>query len=304
MTQIDVSVVLVVDRVETGAATVEALRRQTLAPRLELVLVGPGLRPPPGLGAGFASLTTLGAPTHPLSSARAAGIAASTGRAVFVAETHGYPRPDCLERLLQAVEEGAAAVMPRLVNANPATARSHASLLATYGAFTGARPRPLGAVALHNGMFERTRLAAVAERPQDLVYGVGLSDALARTGLSMRFVPGAVVDHLNVVRPRGVLADRLIGGQLWAGMRSRSWSARRRAAHVVGAPLAPLVMSGRIFGSDGWRVLRPEAPRGTAALVVAFSALQTVGEIAGYLRGPGECERRHVHLELHREAYV
>jgi hypothetical protein len=223
---------------------------------------------------------------------------------VFVAETHGFPRPDCLELLLEAIDAGAAAVMPRLVNANPATARSHASLFATYGAYTGTRARPLGVVALHNGMFDRARLASVAERPPDLVYGVGLTEALTREGAEMRFVPEAIVDHLNVVRPRGVLADRLVGGRLWAGMRSRSWSASRRAAHVAGAPIAPVVMAGRIFGSDGWRALRREAPRGTAALVVAFAALQTVGEIAGYLAGPGESERRHIDLELHREAYV
>ncbi len=304
MTEIDVSIVLVVDRVGTGASTVDALRRQTLASRLELVLVGPGLEPPPGLAAGLGSFVTIDSPTHPLSAARAAGIAASRGRAVFVAETHGFPRPDCLELLLEAIDAGAAAVMPRLVNANPATARSHASLFATYGAFTGPHARRLGVVALHNGMFDRVRLASVAEHPSDLVYGVGLSEVLAREGAQMRFVPEAIVEHLNVVRPRGVLADRLMGGRLWAGIRSRSWSASRRAAHVAGAPLAPAVMSVRIFRSDGWRALGREAPRGTAALVVAFAALQTVGEVVGYLAGPGESERRHVDLELHREAYV
>lgn len=304
MTGVAVSVVLAVDRLETGDATVAALRRQTLADRLELVLVGPGLDPPAALAEGLGSLETVEAPANELSRGRARAIAVSRGRAVFVAETHCFPRPDCLEILLHAVDAGAAAAIPRFVNGNPGTARSYASLLASYGAFAGDRPRPLGAVALHNGMFERERLAAVARRAPDLVYGVGLTEALVRDRAAMRFVPEAIVDHLNVVRPRGLLADSLIGGRLWAGMRSRAWSAPRRAVHVAGAPLAPAVMARRIFASDGWRVVRDEAPRGTGAVVVALAALQTVGEVAGYVRGVGAAERQHVHLELHREAYL
>ncbi len=304
MNETAVSVVLAVEDFATGRRTVEALRAQTVAAQVELVLVGPAVELPAGSGERLGSVTTVDVPTHPLSHARAAGIAVSRGRAVFVAETHGFPRPECLEHLLVAIDGGAVAAMPRLVNANPATARSYASLFATYGAFTGDTPRRLGQVALHNGMFERRRLSTVAEEPAALVYGVGLSRTLAAMQAEMRFVPEAVVDHLNVVRPRGILDDRLVGGRLWAGMRCRDWSSARRAVHVSGSPLAPAVMSRRIFGSDGWHRLGPEVPRGTAALVVAFAALQTVGEVVGYLRGPGDAERRHVHLELHREAYL
>ena len=304
MSEIDVSVVLAVDRFATGRPTIEALRAQTIAERLELVVVGPGVEEPAGAGDGLAALATIDLPTHPLSGARAAGIAAARGRAVFVAETHGFPRPDCLERLLGAIDGGVGAAMPRIVNANPETARSYASLFATYGAYTGEKAMSLGQVALHNGMFDRERLVAVARHPPDLVYGVGLTATLRHAGTEMRFVPHAVVDHLNVVRPRGIIADRLIGGRLWAGMRSRSWSVPRRAAHVAAAPVAPAVMARRIFGSDGWRGLGGETPRGTASLLVAFSALQAVGEVLGYARGAGDAELRHVHLELHREAYL
>ncbi len=81
--------------------------------------------------------------------------------------------------------------MPRIVNANPATARSWATLFCSYGSYTGSRPRRLAAVALHNGAFERRALTSVAERPSDLVYGVGLSRTLAAQGSDMQFVPAA-----------------------------------------------------------------------------------------------------------------
>jgi Glycosyl transferase family 2 len=304
VSEVAVSAVLAVDRLETGREALDALRRQTLAERLELVLVGPGVEPEAGLADGFGGLVAVDVPIHPLSSARAAGVAASRGRAVFVAETHGFPRPDCLEELLAVIDAGAAAAMPRLANANPETARSYASLFATYAAFTGSTPERVRGVALHNAMFRREALVRAAWRPSALVYGVGVSRVLEREGAEMRFVPSAVIDHLNVVRPRGVVADRLTGGRMWAAVRSGTWSGPRRVAHALGAPLAPVVMAGRIFGSSGWRDLRPETPRWTGALVVAYAALQACGEAAGYLRGAGDTERRHLDLELHREAYI
>ena len=271
---------------------------------MELVLVGPKLEHPGTAAGRIAEVTLVDAPIEPLSSARAAGIAASRGRVVFVAETHGYPRPDCLELLAGVIEKGAVAAMPRIVNANPATARSWATLFCSYGSFTSSRPRRLAAVALHNAAFERRALITVAERPSDLVYGVGLSRAFAAQRSEMQFVPAAAVDHLNVARWHGVLADSLIGGQLWAGMRCRDWAGSRRAAHVAGTPLAALVMLARTLRSDGWRELGGSVPRGTAWMIGVCAAVQVAGELAGYARGPGAAERRHAPLELHRERYV
>jgi hypothetical protein len=301
---LSISAVLALDTMATGRAAIAALAAQTIAPRMELVLVGPKLEHPGAAADRIAKVTLVDAPLEPLSSARAVGIDASSGRAVFVAETHGYPRPDCLELLAQAIASGASAAMPRIVNANPATARSWATLFCSYGSFTSSRPRRLAAVALHNAAFERRALTTVAKRPSDLVYGVGLSQAFAAQGSEMQFVPAAAIDHLNVASWHGVLADSLIGGQLWAGMRSRDWAPSRRAAHVVGTPLAALVMLARTLRSDGWRELGGSAPHGTACVIGLCAAVQVVGELAGYARGPGTAERRHLPLELHRERYV
>ncbi len=299
-----VSAILALDEFETGTAAIDALRSQTIADRTELVVAGPDLDVPAAAADGFAALTNVSVPIQPLSAARAAGILASRGRTVYVAETHGLPRPDCLELLHGEIESGAAAAMPRLVNANPGTARSWASLFATYGSFTGSASRRLSAVALHNAAFDRAALAEVAADPVRLVYGVGISRAVSERGLEMRFCPAAAVEHLNVVRPGGILADRLIGGRLWAGMRSASWPLGRRLAHAIGTPLAPLVMTTRIMRSDGWRELAATAPRGTGTLVAAFAAMQALGELVGYVAGPGPAERQHLDLELHREDYL
>jgi hypothetical protein len=298
------SVVLAVDRYETAAETIDALSRQTIAGSIEIVLAGPAVSVPDDRPRCFADIRVVAAPIDPLSAARARAILTCTGRHVFVAETHGFPRPDCLELLVAALDDGATAVMPRLVNGNPKLLRSWASLFATYGAYIGTTPQLLTDVALHNGCFRREVLAEVASAPADLVYGVGLSERLRARGCEMRYVPDAVLDHLNITSVRGILLDRSFGGRLWASRRSAHWSRPRRLAHAVAFPLAPLVMTKRIVASEGWRQQGEARPRGTLAAVLAMAAVQAVGEALGYALGSGGSEVGHGPLELHRRSYA
>ena len=299
-----VSAVLAVDRYATAAETIEILSRQTIASALAIVLAGPGLVVPDEQPDGLAGIRLVETPIEPLSVARARGILACTGRFVFVAETHGFPRRDCLELLVEELDRGAGAVMPRIANANPGSARSWASLFATYCAFTGPSPTSLGGVALHNGCFRRDLLAAAALFPSELVYGVGLTERLRKAGVPMRYVPGAVVDHLNVTRPGGIVEDRLVGGRIWAARRSASWSSSRRLAHAAAFPLAPFVMTGRIVRSEGWRRRGAVPPRGTLPAIAAMAGIQAIGEALGYALGQGRAEVSHGPLELHRRAYI
>jgi hypothetical protein len=299
------SAVLAVDRYETAAEAIDALSRQTIADSIEIVLVGPAVSLPDDRPRCFADIRVVEAPIDPLSAARARAILACSGRYVFVAETHGFPRPDCLALLVAALEAGATAVMPRLVNANPDLVRSWASLFATYGGYTGTTPRSLTSVALHNGCFRREALAEIAAASApDLVYGVGLSERLRADGCEMRYVPEAVLEHVNVTSVRGILLDRSLGGRLWAARRSIRWSRPRRLAHAAAFPLAPFVMTRRIVASEGWRQRGHGRPRGTLAAVVAMAALQSVGEALGYALGSGDSEVAHRPLELHRRAYA
>lgn len=299
-----VSAVLAVDRYETASETVEALLRQTIAGELEVVFAGPGLVVPDEQPDGLAGIRLVETPIEPLSVARARAVLACTGRFVFVAETHALPRPDCLELLVEELERGAGAVMPRIANANPDSARSWASLFATYGAFTGPSPISLNGVALHNGCFRRDLLAAAAVSPPELVYGVGLSERLREADVAMRYVPGAVIDHLNVTSPRVIVKDRLFAGRLWAASRSASWSSSRRLAHAAAFPLAPFVMTGRIVRSEGWRRRGTEPPRGTLPLIAAMAGIQAAGEAIGYTCGQGRAESSLGPLELHRRASI
>jgi hypothetical protein len=304
VTEPSISVVLALDTWKTGIEALDALRLQTSATEMEVVLVGPEIAVPLDASSGFAALRAVECPISSLSVARARGIAAARGAVVYMAETHGFPRPDCLERLAGALGGNVVAAMPQIVNANPGTMRSWASLFATYGAFTGDRPRSAPYVALHNGAFQRTLLQRIAATPDDLVYGVGITKTIGREGLRAVYRPEAVVDHLNVERIDGILADRFLGGRLWAAMRSRDWSKRRRAVHAALFPLGAAVMTSRVLRSDGWVSHRSAMPRGASVLVAIWALLQSLGEATGYLIGAGESEVRHRSLELHRRDYI
>jgi len=107
------SAVLAVDAFATGAACVAALRSQTIAAELELVLVGPVLTLPEGVADGLHSVRLVDHECRELAEARAAGILEARAPLVFVAETHAMPDPPCLELLAGALDAGADAAMPR-----------------------------------------------------------------------------------------------------------------------------------------------------------------------------------------------
>ena len=150
-----------------------------------------------------------------------------------MAETHGFPRPDCLELLVAALDEGATAVMPRLGNANPALLRSWASLFATYGAYTGTTPRQLTDVALHNGCFRREALAEVAACAARSRLRRRVSERLRAEGCEMRYVPDAVLDHVNVTSLRGSSSTGRSAAASGLPRRSTHWSGR------AGSPTQP-----------------------------------------------------------------
>lgn len=298
------TVVLAVDAFSTARRITAALLEQTIAAQIELVLVGPAVVIPDEELKGLGAVRALRHSGLDLAGARAAGTLAATAPVIYIAETHAFPRPAALEILTESIEAGAAAVMPRFANANPATARSWASLFSTYGGFVDRNPRQLRHVSLHNGAFRADVLARVAADPDDLVYGIGLSRELRAERLSMRYVPEAVVDHENVASVRGVLVDRLLGSRIAAGLRARRWGTPRRALYVLGAPLLPVPLVARILRSPAWRERRRELPRGTATVLALSTVLVAVGELMGYVAGVGRASERHVPLELHRERYT
>ncbi len=300
------SFVLGVDRYGTGRDTVRALARQTIADRVELVLAGPsGLAHDPEDTGALHSVRVVEAPLDPLTSAQAVGVAAASAPIVMIGETHAFPEPDCLERILAAFrDERVEGVAPSVANGNPRTARSWANLLVTYGNWIGRPAGQIDQMASHNAAFRREALLAFGPDLAGLLENGGGADRRLRAaGGTLLFVPEARLQHLNVSRPRGWLADRYWAARAFGVARSREWSASRRAAYCAGAPLIPVVFLARVFRSPAWASLRGELPRGvTPALVVSVLAI-TAGEVSGYAVGLGRTHSRLLEYELHRARY-
>src|SRR5205823_7233256 len=100
------SVILPTDSYATIQPVLERLRRQTIAPRIEVVLVGnrANLATAP-MYQEFAHVRVVEvAVPFSLGAARVAGTRAATAPFVFIGETHSYLYPDAAEKLIAAAK--------------------------------------------------------------------------------------------------------------------------------------------------------------------------------------------------------
>lgn len=299
------SVVVAADAWASVRDLAVALKRQTVAAEIELVLVGPNgaaLAPPERDAVEAPSVAVVEWPLIPLGAARAAGVRAARGAVVVLGETHVEPCTGWAEALLAAHVRSAVAVTPAIANANPDGALSAVALHLDYGRWNEARPPGSGgAIPRHNGSFQRDRLVALEGR-LDRALGP-LGDLHRELGLEATAVvhePAARLFHLNVSRPGAWLAERYLTGLLTGGARAERWGPARRAAYALAAPAIAI----RLLGMA---IRRPGRPRGPTALVALAGAcvLQAGGEAVGYARGRlRESEERMLPYELHKQEYV
>jgi len=308
------SVVLPTDAWTTIRPVVQRLRRQSVAGRIELVLVVPS-RLAAGLdgmlddeAAGLAAWTVVEVgDVVPLARARAAGVRAARAPLVFLGETHSFPQPGFAAAVLAAAADGTHdVVVPVFGNANPNGLLSWAGFLADYGPWTPARAVAEPAVVpIFNSIYRRSVLLALGERLEPaLGHGDELVLHLRRGGHRAVVARGACLEHLNVARLRPWVVERLTTGWLIGAARSLRWSWSRRLAYAAASPLIAGVLASRTLPArppDDGTVL----PRGTALVMIAGSALKAFGEAAGYLLGPSPAvEARADELEIHKLAYA
>ena len=278
------SFVLVTDTLPRVAGVLQALRAQTVADQVELVLIVPKeLEVPPEVGVGIGSLV-IGRVANPaeLPIGRAAGVRASTQPVIAIGETHAFPDPGYAEAILAAHAGPWASVGPEMANANPG-GLSWAAMLMDYGAWIAPPAREeVADLPVHNGSFKREAL---------LAYGDGLVAAFERDaqingelvagGGRLLIEPAARVRHLNVSAPRPWMAERFQAARSFAGGRRVGWSRPKALAYAAASPLIPFVRLRRILP-----VARRAQVGWWALACLAFGlVLSAAGECAGYLAG-------------------
>ena len=305
------SVVVVTDAYDTIRKTVRHLRAQTIADRIELVVVA--REPEEALGLDAAELSELHShqvvgvdDIQSLSWARAPGIRAAGAPIVALAESHCFPEPEWAERFLAAHEHGWAAVGPAIVNANPASVVSWINLLIDYGPWLApTRGGEIDDLPGHNSSYRRDLLLAYGPNLEAMLEAETImhEDMRAR-GHRLYQEPGALAAHLNVTRTASWIGERFQAGRRFASARSYKWPAWRRAAYAVGSPLIPLVRLRRLLG-DVRRTGIGRHFRGFGYPLLALAlAVSAAGELVGYVLGSGDSMYELSRMELHKELHV
>ena len=285
-----ISVILVTNRgLGILAPAIQCLREQTLAAKMELLIVArsgiatvdqlAGLR---GFAAvGLVSLEVVGRRGR----AAAYAVPFAKGRFVALQENHNFGKPDMYERLVESLADSTAAVSPSVRPANPDNLWGLALYVLVYGhCAPPLHPQWQTLFPHHSSMYRREvlerfidHLPSLLEREDDL------HKALADNGLRMRVSPDATTFHLNEGRWIKCCSDPLSIARCFAASRARDWSLSRRVLYaclfpaIVGLHLSRLVRTTRRLDETHDKLFQL-IPR-----LFVIATLFSVGEVAGYL---------------------
>jgi hypothetical protein len=297
------------DDYSTIRLTVRALGRQTIRDRIELVIVAPIDDPVVNEDevAGFAKVTIVnGGPLRTSNISRAAGIRAASASIVVLSEDHSFPDPDWADALVKAHESGCAVAAPVLRNANPKSMISWANLLLEYYPWLDGTPDgEMSDLPGHNSAYNRDLLLSYGERLEAVLeVEAVVQREIIQSGHRMLLEPKAKTSHLNFSRLSSSLGLRFNAGRSFAGHRTMGWPVKKRAVYIAGGPLIPLVRLMRISAmlrrSAQYSWLFPKVLPALCAMLLADG----LGELAGYIAGPGDAPRFLGTIEFNRVRFM
>lgn len=298
------------DGLEAIEPITAAVRAQTAADRIELVVVAPR-KPADGPGGieGFAASRVV--PVGPLQSlgrAIAAGVRAASAPVVAYAEEHSYPEPGWAATLIERHREPWAAVGWAMENANPGGAVSWAHLLADFG--PGVAPVTSGESRMlpwHHTSYKREELLAYGDLLGPMLEAEGvLHEQLLARGRRLYLEASTASRHLNVSRSSANLRSHFHGGRGFGSARARlgNWSLPRRLLYALGFPLVPLVRLRRLLPDVRRAKTNPGWRRGVIVVLAPSLTVNAFGEAIGYLFGEGGSRQKRLSLELERARYL
>ena len=309
-----ISVILVTqDTFATLAKVVDHLQRQTIADRVQVVLVAPTLDALPAEDdprfAGLHGVERIAVgEIDNVDKAAAPGIRAATAPVVALVEDHAYPEPRYCEALVEAHRGPWVAVGSTIRNANPQSQLSWTNMLLSYGAWVDpVEGGETNDISRHNVSFKRDALMAYGDQLEDkLGRGGDLLPDLLKNGGRFYLEPAAKIDHVNPSRLSSTVALRVQGGRLYAAKRMtrERWPVWKRGLYFAAAPLIPPLRFYRVrrdlFGSGK----RPDlAVRMLPALALAVT-LDGVGQMLGYATGAGNSDDNLARFEYDRQRHL
>ena len=294
--RLDLSVVVVTrDTARTLQPILAALAEQSIAERLEVVIVAPETEagePAPRFRDAFGECTVVpGGPIDNRGAAAALGVRAATAEFVAISENHCFPEKDWAERTLAAFRGNArVAIGPAVVNANPETTLSVAMHAAGYGLFpSDAEAGPRAGLPHHNSSYRRSVLTDFGETLEHLLADERrLQARLIEDGHDLFFDPSIVKRHINEATWRLVAGLALDCGRRYGGTRARGWPWWRKIVYAGATPLVSVPIFRRLRN-----LLPDDRSAGAHGLPLAFvmwvwAFLHACGEATAYLLGEKE----------------
>jgi len=297
------------------ARTVAALRRQTIAPRIELLVMSPypeAMGLPPKLSEAFHQVRVIDiGDERRVGAIRARGIREAAAPVVAMSEDHCFPNPVWAEALLEAHGKGVAVVGPAMVNANPGTAASWAAMIIAYAPWTAdpdddpGPPRDVSFLPGHNSSYHRETALAVGDELDTLMSSeVVLHWRLHAQGKRIVFCPRARCAHVNVTSMRALSHAMFHHARMFGALRAASTDGLRRLFYLATTPLVPPL---RLWRSRS--AVRDLTPPGVSkgrvlATLAPVMLISTLGEALGLARGRGRSDYEDWDIELDRAKLI
>ncbi len=293
------AVVLMPRAFDELAAMLSHLTAQTLASRLEVVLVHTAAgRETLDRSAftGFGAFKTVPVPAIPtVASGFVAGLSEATAPIVALIEDHVFLHPRWAEWVVEAHAAPCAAVAPRMRNGNPVTATSWANFLICFSDAFGVDSRALVESGPgHNTSYKRAVLDQYRGELEPLYQSERMFHyRLREDGHTILAEPRAELAHVNISILGEALAHAFLGGVLFGAYRAKTMGMAERIARSIFAPLVPVLRLWRLLAAGGYRRIMDGGSPARALLLVPLLLLgHAAGEVAGYWRFVSGIEAR------------
>jgi hypothetical protein len=302
------AIVIIPDEYKTVARTLDALVKQTAAPKVEIVFVVPAhadVSIPYAALEIFHSVQIVLVENTRYSSAMAAGIRQARAPIVALTEDHAFPATNWAERLIAAHSNGYAVVGPAMRLGNPRSPISLADFYIGYGKW--ADPIASGKhdfLMAHNVSYKRSVLLEYGARLEEMLDSETVMHlALAQQGYQLWLEATTYTTHLNFERWDTWIQAVLLNGRIFAAERAMGWHPAQRALFAFGAPLIPFVRFVRVRRD----LRRAKLPfplwlRVYAAVWLGL-LVDAVGQGLGYALGRGQLQGQPMDFEYHRERH-
>ena len=305
----ELSVVLQISPLrERAERCLRSLIGQEAIERMEILLLDYAARDFPALaGSEHPSVRRLGKDSlEPFGQSRSGAVGLTTGRIVAFIEDHCLAHPGWAAAILAAHSQGWDGVGPEVHNGNPGAGISDAVHLINYSRwFPPAEAGETDMIVGHNSSYVRESLLAYGEELATLLRcDTILQWQLARDGGRLAVSPEVRISHMNETDIPSLLRGSFLWNRMFAPTRANvfHWSASKRSAWVLFAPLIPFVRSIKLV----WEVLNHRREflwrcvRALPIVLVAHTAAAG-GRIVGLVAGLGEAEVSFLRYEISQD---